>query len=813
MNRLVHFTPEPFEDSWLELEAPRARVAGPQQPIRARILWPALGFPAVIAPKDPPAQNFMLDADHTRCICVLLLSDRKYMSKEEAARYLRYVPWAERGRRHIPPGQTGSFNEFELDVKNDVFVHPGKQDAFGIWIAFGGDRDGNHAVSVNLAKAVKDFYSHPQRGMEYLQEIRISEAASGRLRDAQYHLFWNNELPNEQTSSDEMTVLIRDHARPLREKLGNLWKRFSTYLLAEYEFEYGAIHPPYSSAKSVRQGRTEILHPLFVQRGRTGALKIAHVTDAHVHVRADVYEENLNRKGVELEEKIYPSRWMKGSDADRNDSNRSYNNWNRSFVAVYKHAQRISDVVLLTGDLIDYGRGHWGLPARDRLGDDSTYHEDRNWFLFYYLLASGDAYQRPVYTILGNHDWRLNPYPPHAPGARFPEAFINNYTVFSAKERQDIIDLAHGPGFDTQYSYNINWKTKLKTLASFIAQTQSLDQEGLPTETKLSSVLWYLYCVNPFFDYYFSLPTGQDVLMLDWGKDENVLFPIAERGGNWPYLWQAEKAAYPGPKAKRCLSDRQWAFVNEFVDSPGQAKIIGIHAPPIGPYPDWSDSDLRSGRKIYEKGSTPRGQTNAYATQFPDGTKQFWNGHPLFAVRPNSDQEGVEADYNSFERLRPDFLKKVRGAKVRFVFSGHIHRSGLYSIDIPAARAGNGVAGKLLIKAQNEQPGGRSRVLPPAVGTVPNVTIGPLFVNTTSAGPRGHSWPAPNQPVEVEPGYTYAELASDGSIQAVNFIWPLRGAIPVPASSSVARHELEVSPIRNGQREWAESTAIGADRR
>ena len=44
----------------------------------------------------------------------------------------------------------------------------------------------------------------------------------------------------------------------------------------------------------------------------------------------------------------------------------SYNNWNRSFVRVYDDAKRDSDVVLLTGDLIDYGRGHWGVQARDR---------------------------------------------------------------------------------------------------------------------------------------------------------------------------------------------------------------------------------------------------------------------------------------------------------------------------------------------------------------------------------------------------------------------------------------------------------------
>jgi hypothetical protein len=82
--------------------------SAPATPVRARILWPALGFPAVIAPRARPSDV----ADATRCICVLLLSNCKTLSKADAARYLRYVPWAQRTRRHIPagqPGQPGSF--------------------------------------------------------------------------------------------------------------------------------------------------------------------------------------------------------------------------------------------------------------------------------------------------------------------------------------------------------------------------------------------------------------------------------------------------------------------------------------------------------------------------------------------------------------------------------------------------------------------------------------------------------------------------------------------------------------------------------
>jgi len=781
MNPLLRFNPEPFEDFLLELENEKPAGA-PTRPIRARILWPALGFPAVIAPRDPPAPSAMSDADATRCICILMLSDRRYLSKADAARYLRYAPWAQRGRRHIAAGQAGSFNETDLEVKNDVSSIPDKEDAFGIWIAFGGDKDGANVISVNLAKCVKEFYS--KRGISYLHEIRINEAASGRLKDGQYHLFWNNDVPNEQAPSDEMTLLLREHAQPLRQKLGQLWQQLSTYLLQEYEFEYGAIHPPYQKRMGMRLTRAEILHPLFVRRRHVGTLKIGHITDTHVDVRADVYEENLKRSRVALS---YP-KW----------SPQSFNNWNRSFVQIYNHAKDFCDVLLITGDLIDYGRGHWGLVAGHRLGDDCAYHEDRNWFLFYYLLASGDAYRQPAYTILGNHDWRLNPYPPFAPGAPSPEVLINNYAQFSKAEREDVLRKAHGKGYDRQFSYNLQATSAIKTIAGFLVQAQSTDQKGLPTETKVDSVLWYLYSINPFFDYYFALPTGHKVLMLDWGKDENVLFPIVERGKSWPYLlWQVQAAAYPGPKAKRSLTDRQWRLVSEFIESPGAAKVIGIHAPPIGPYPYWFDSDLMKGRKVYDQGTVPQGATN-YATRFPDGTIQRWNGHPLFAVKPNNDAEGIAADYGSFERLRSEFLGKVsqRGAGVRLIFSGHIHRNGLYVAYVPEAGAGAAVAGKMLIKARQEEFARGAR--PPAVTWSPDGKQGPLFVNTTSAGPRGHFLPAPNQAAEVDPGYTYVELANDGTIQTVNFRWPMRGTTPTAARPASPQPELGPLPTWYG---------------
>ena len=51
--------------------------AAPASHVRARILWPALGFPAVIAPRADATGSPMQKGDAARCVTVLLLSDRK----------------------------------------------------------------------------------------------------------------------------------------------------------------------------------------------------------------------------------------------------------------------------------------------------------------------------------------------------------------------------------------------------------------------------------------------------------------------------------------------------------------------------------------------------------------------------------------------------------------------------------------------------------------------------------------------------------------------------------------------------------------
>jgi hypothetical protein len=714
--------------------------------IEARILWPALGFPAVIAPQANGSAD-PLKGNPTRCICAVILSNKRFLSKEEAARFLRIVPWPERERRNIPSGQPGSFDVADIQVINDDggkrLVWPNKDERCDA-VVFGGSRSPNpdanpeeNPIAVSLSRHVREFYK--KAGLEYLHEIRVSEAASARLADGQFHLFWNSETGRANESSDEMKLLLEGFARPRRKELGPKWAGQFNFFLDEYKIDYNARHAPYRQ-NDPQKRLTEVLHPVFIRRQR-GPIRIGHITDTHVHVRADVYEANLRNKG-----KV---------------AGLSFNNFNSSFKEIYWKTKDQSDVILLTGDLIDYGRGHFG-PTFDgsyvrTLGQDDFYHKDRNWFLFYYLLASDKNYSVPTYTILGNHDWRLTPYPPFAPGAPDPEAFIHNVQRGN-KQHERLLRTAHGPGHDIPYAYALKANSVLKNLWEAVKFffTRDLNVDGSPVQTTIESVIWYLLLINPFLDYSVTFPSGQQLLMLDWAEEEE-LFNADE-----PRTWRGF-----GQRAAQSLTSLQKWHVDTFVDQPGKAKIIGMHAPPIGPYPNWSDSDLVKGIKNYSPGDDSR-------ARFPDGRIIKLTSHPLFAIRPKNQPYGIAADYGSITRERDWFIQKVADPRrgVRLILSGHIHRNGLFAVSAPAED-------RSLRLIRNVSLRHVQGVRPPAVATKPetgNTFLGPLYVNTTSAGPRGNLWEAGHS--FVAPGYAAITVAGDGTIKRV-----FQGFLEIPAGN------------------------------
>ena len=722
----------------------------------------------MIAPRQGGSTD-PLEGDPSRCICALILSNRRYLSKEDAARYLRIVPWSERSRRHIAAGQPGWFNPQDIQVKNDdrgkKLLWP-KSDALGAAVVFGGSRTlqpgqdpEESSIAVSLAHRVREFYS--KIGLEHLHEIRVSEAASARFADGCYHLFWNSETTTENVPSNEMQMLLDHFAQPRRRALGAAWASHFTFLMDEYKFDYGALHPPYQKDDGQKR-MTEVLHPVFINppfvKRQPEPLRVAHVTDTHVDVRADVYDKNLELS----QEKAAQDARLAGV---------SFNNYNKDFKEIYREAKDAGDVILLTGDLIDYGRGHVGLPFngmyRKALARNDAYHHDRNWFLFYYLFASADRYTRPAYTILGNHDWRLNPYPPFAPGAPEPESLFHDAKDFKESGRwKRLIEIAHDAGYKRRFAYTLDAEFKLGAawwaithpIKAGAAIAKNFNVDGSPLQTTVELVAWYLMLINPFLDYSVKLPSGQQILMLDWARDEELINP------NDPRTFMRF-----GQRAASSLTPLQQWHVDEFVDLKGRAKIIGIHAPPIGPFEDWWDSDLKAGIKKYARGQDLR-------LRWPDERNiQQVPEHPLLAIRPANAPYGISAEHGSIVQKRDWFIQKVADPRrgVRLVLSGHIHRNGLLVVG----------SGKVSLRRSSNLPPSvyNVRVIrgvaypnvrglrPPEVARTPETRetfLGPLYVNTTSAGPRGNY--CEGRCWYVSPGYAIISLASDGTIANVS---------------------------------------------
>jgi hypothetical protein len=590
-----------------------------------------------------------------------------------------------------------------------------------------------------------------------------------------------------------MAFLLANYARQKAQALGPLFRTHAKYLMDEYEYEYGPLHRPYCSTTHPRV-RAEILHPLFVERGGRPTLKVGHLTDLHVDVRNDVYEENVRAWENHLKTKA-AKQTLSSDEQALLTTLGLFNNWNKSVAALYKDAKQDANAILLTGDLIDYGRGHWGQDAGAHLQDNDLYTADRSWFLFSYLLSSADAYTKPVYTSLGNHDWRINPYPPFAVGApsaknffyreRPPKDTVEAEKALSEWEKNhadDALRKAHGEGNRRKFSYAAKAESSLGLLiektgdavtamARMFAQRQTMNVPDTPAHTTVASVEWYLLSINPFFDYAFTVPSAHRLLMLDWAELENVLFPIVSRGKSYPYMiWQASEAADPGPKAKSCLTPLQQDLVSGFLKLPGRSKIIGVHAPPIGPYPDWTDKDMLEGRTKYgkDKVGKVRGLTD-FATKKPDGTVVQWYGHPLFATRPKSGIEGVTADYGSFESNRDWFIENVGDGKsnVRVILSGHIHRNGAYVVHLMGNEAGPTLAGERIVyRVKASQ---ASNAPYPTVSNTPQGKRGPLYVNTTCAGPNGNYHPVADVSLKTYPGYARVHLAESGTIELVQF--------------------------------------------
>jgi predicted MPP superfamily phosphohydrolase len=573
-----------------------------------------------------------------------------------------------------------------------------------------------------------------------------------------------------------MRMLIDGYAskrcKDERKHLSSRWnetaaQRVSETMLKEYEFDY---RKPQSS-----EHRTEVLHPLFVRPPRD-KIQYAHMTDVHCDTRHEVYAKNLA-----------------GQPAARH-----FNNWNETFLELYQQAQK-SDAILITGDLIEYGRGH--IERSFPLEEDGAYWRDRNWFVFYERLASGEEkYVAPVFTTLGNHDWRINPYGPDAEGAPAPgDLNLNN---------QDEVGQA--------------WKGERVAVGDF-AFTQSLEFSALKTVEE--SIEWYLLLINPFLDYIAQMPAPFDpaqpksysILMLDWGKDEDTM-----RHG---FSWQDEQRAldegakgpiitHGAPWADGAISDLQKYLAELFLAQTRAAKVVTSHFQILGARPSWPQEAMYQGlidpcpicRGVGKKTAASDSEDCPCVAAYPQPPDRATK-HPIVAFgnpgRLNaSDLLNVQPRYGSFTKNRPWFIEALVDSDVSAVLSGHIHRNTTFFIRQYEFDNGKRSHEAYLKRTKFGERAGiaiglRDSQLDPVnlQGIANKSEQRPLFVNTVCGGPHAKDretlgttvLPSPPREIynkvnkgrsrgikRIRPGFRTIEILPNGDVASIRKVFSTR---------------------------------------
>jgi predicted phosphodiesterase len=355
-------------------------------------------------------------------------------------------------------------------------------------------------------------------------------------------------------------------------------------------------------------------HPFYV--GEKDFLTIAHLSDSHTAARMQVLEKRWNTN--------FNNVWHTSTLSEEKPGD--FSNYNTQFEHIVKeiNADTSVDILIHTGDIVDYNRGYH-CEKDDDLSEN--YCHDRNWLLFYKILCRN--YVKPFFSILGNHDYRLHPYPPNPVviSRRIREFFNMAPTVNLTRGEMNSIH-------EDPYALNI---TKNHII------------------TGPQAVHWYSLVINPLLDYEVFYG-GMAFLMLDWNRWED------HEGGN--------------PWAARVISHNQWRMLRRWhkkvMTRRNQRKVISLvamHPSVFNPFPEMGDKELEANpganvfytRKLVDRYSPEK--------DLVDGTFRRKRNEFIQLCLGNMN---YGKNYDIFPEKGIDL-----------VLTGHAHRSGLFQVEGP----------------------------------------------------------------------------------------------------------------------------------
>ncbi|MEP6832555.1 MAG: metallophosphoesterase [Gemmatimonas sp.] len=463
-------------------------------------------------------------------------------------------------------------------------------------------------------------------------------------------------------------------------------------------------------------GRTPTViapHSVYA-RSDWASFNIAHITDLHISRRLEKYRSQMRKTGVPAEDIAL------------------YNNWNDAFrdfirYANHLHSVGLLDAIMATGDLVDYvheagdnrrGPGNFGLFENLIRGNAPSPDSES---------PPSEPLRVPIFTSLGNHDYRANPYALgfklKVTGGGILNDIVSGITGGLLDGLTDAVgsalDAVPGLGLigsldpiaalslkyiDALYAYsglNLTRNEALKVLglkrpdrdewyvpvlSPEVAARQALIDPAMRDGTQ-----WYFNHINRNRSYFVQMGINR-LVMLDTRHDRDITDTVSEtlitKLGFGSESSENFLAVSPDSVG---INNDELGLVRAAIDSAGANGIVlvGMHAPPINPsgnmmlahfretmHPAAAPEFVTAFLLARDTSSVMRVQNNTLVPRSDAlTTKSSWprNGTPHFHAGTVEDL----MDYGIAVGLQEELMKLFSGADGRrpatLVVCGHGH--------------------------------------------------------------------------------------------------------------------------------------------
>jgi hypothetical protein len=291
---------------------------------------------------------------------------------------------------------------------------------------------------------------------------------------------------------------------------------------------------------AVRTSGSMFPHPVRVFPSDKTTYRVAHLTDIHLAARYDELPGHLGKA-------------------------ENYNNPNERLRYFFrKNTSADIDLVIITGDAIDYANNHrpYDLQKVDDKHMRPLLQPDQNWKLLYSVITTEPGTDIPVYIALGNHDFKHNPA--------------------SVQYLLDDCNITQGQAerypFDTQDTHTLREVVFKWWLHKCFGDTLFADE---------NAVQFYFKMICPFYNFSFGIDSLNFIVM-NTGPDKKVFIDdytiLHDFDETWTYVKGVLAHDNPAPTSAG-VADENVAWLKEVLSfSRGKTNVLCLHNQLFNPH-------------------------------------------------------------------------------------------------------------------------------------------------------------------------------------------------------------------------------------